>query len=100
MFRFESIPTNNEHGVPSVVRKRRERKKLSKDDIPFGLMLFSVFCVARYLHTALGMQRFSRLEYGLKQQQPLLTSLWIKALLLWVCGVHCASHAKQKSISH
>ncbi|MCK5598454.1 hypothetical protein KAI78_02420 [bacterium] len=45
MFRFESIPTNNEHGVPLVVRKRRERKKLTKDKIPFGLMLF--FCLRR-----------------------------------------------------
>ncbi|MCK5600098.1 hypothetical protein KAI78_10785 [bacterium] len=40
IFRFESIPTNNECGVPSVVRERRERKKLTKDDIPFGLGLF------------------------------------------------------------
>ena len=40
MFRFESIPTNNERSVPVVVRKRRERNKLTKDDIPFGLMLF------------------------------------------------------------
>ncbi|MCK5598856.1 hypothetical protein KAI78_04465 [bacterium] len=45
MFRFESIPTNNECGVPLVVRKRRERKKLSKDYIPFGLRLF--FCLLR-----------------------------------------------------
>ncbi len=45
MFRFESIPTNNERSVPLVVRKRRERKKLSKDDIPFGLKLFS--CLLR-----------------------------------------------------
>ena len=62
MFRFESIPTTDERGVPFVVRKRRERKKLAKDDIPFGLMLFSVFCVARRLHTAVGMRRSSRLE--------------------------------------
>ncbi|MCK4644045.1 hypothetical protein KAU32_10485 [bacterium] len=40
IFRFEPIPTNNERCVPSVVRKRRERKKLIKDDIPFGLVLF------------------------------------------------------------
>ncbi|MCK4642377.1 hypothetical protein KAU32_01945 [bacterium] len=45
MFRFESIPTNNECGVPFVVRKRRERKKLTKDNIPFGLRLF--FCLQR-----------------------------------------------------
>ncbi|MCK4642657.1 hypothetical protein KAU32_03375, partial [bacterium] len=31
--------------VPFVVRKRRERKKLTKDDIPFGLRLF--FCLLR-----------------------------------------------------
>ncbi|MCK5598248.1 hypothetical protein KAI78_01375 [bacterium] len=43
MFRFESIPTNDDCGVPFVVRKRRERKKLTKDDIPFGLKLF--FCL-------------------------------------------------------
>ena len=66
MFRFESIPTNNERSVPFVVRKRRERNKLTKDDIPYGLKLFSVFCVARRLHTALGMQRSSCLEYGAK----------------------------------
>ncbi|MCK5599773.1 hypothetical protein KAI78_09135 [bacterium] len=104
MFRFESIPMNDECSVPFVVRKRRERKKLAKDDIPFGLMLFSVFCVARRLHTAGGMRRSSRLEYGLKQQQPLLTSLWIRALITYiplrVCGAHCASHAEQNSISH
>ncbi|MCK4643563.1 hypothetical protein KAU32_07990 [bacterium] len=46
MFRFESIPTNNKRGVPLVVRKRRERKKLTKDDIPFGLKLF--FCLLRF----------------------------------------------------
>ncbi len=46
MFRFESIPTNNERGVPFAVRKRRWRKKLIKDDIPFGLKLF--FCLLRY----------------------------------------------------
>ncbi|MCK4643779.1 hypothetical protein KAU32_09105 [bacterium] len=40
MFRFESIPTNNERSVPFVVRKQRGRKKLTKDDIPFGLILF------------------------------------------------------------
>ncbi|MCK5599633.1 hypothetical protein KAI78_08410 [bacterium] len=45
MLRFESIPTNNERGVPFVVRKRRERKKWAKDDIPFGLMLF--LCLLR-----------------------------------------------------
>ncbi|MCK4642717.1 hypothetical protein KAU32_03675 [bacterium] len=104
MFRFESIPTNNERGVPFVVRKRRERKKLTKDEIPFGLMLFSVFCVARCLHTAGGMRRSSRLEYGLKQQQPLLRSLWIRALIAyipqWVCGVPRSSHAKENSFSH
>ncbi len=62
MIRFEAIPKNNERGVPFVVRKRRERKKLTKDDIPFGLKLFSVFCVARRLHTAAGMRCSSRLE--------------------------------------
>ena len=45
MLRFESIPTNNECGVPSVVRKRKARKKLTKDEIPFGLKLF--FCLLR-----------------------------------------------------
>ncbi|MCK5598989.1 hypothetical protein KAI78_05160 [bacterium] len=40
MFRFKSTPTNNECGVPLVVHKQRERKKLTKDDIPFGLKLF------------------------------------------------------------
>ncbi|MCK4644132.1 hypothetical protein KAU32_10935, partial [bacterium] len=40
MFRFEAIPTNNEHSVPSVVRERRMRKKLTKDDILSGLNLF------------------------------------------------------------
>ncbi|MCK4642756.1 hypothetical protein KAU32_03870 [bacterium] len=40
MFRFESIPTNNECGVPLVVHKRRERNELAKDVIPFGLRLF------------------------------------------------------------
>ncbi len=40
MFRFESIPTNNKRGVPFVVRKRRGRNELTKDDIPFGLKLF------------------------------------------------------------
>ncbi|MCK4643604.1 hypothetical protein KAU32_08205 [bacterium] len=45
MFGFESIPTNNKRGVPFVVRKRRERKKLTKDDIPFGLRL--CFCLLR-----------------------------------------------------
>ncbi|MCK4642423.1 hypothetical protein KAU32_02175, partial [bacterium] len=40
MFRFESIPTNNERAYPFVVRKRRERKELNKDIIPFGLKLF------------------------------------------------------------
>ncbi|MCK5598117.1 hypothetical protein KAI78_00665 [bacterium] len=45
MFRFELIPMNNECGVPLVVRKRREKKKLTKDDIPFGLKLF--FCLLR-----------------------------------------------------
>ena len=45
MFRFEAIPKNNERGVPFVVRKRRERKKLTKDEIPFGLRLF--FCLLR-----------------------------------------------------
>ena len=45
MFRFESIPTNNKRSVPFVVRKRRERKKLTKDDIPFELKLF--FCLLR-----------------------------------------------------
>ncbi|MCK5600118.1 hypothetical protein KAI78_10885 [bacterium] len=41
MFRFESNPTNNERGVPFMVRKRRERKKFTKDNIPFGLRFFS-----------------------------------------------------------
>ncbi|MCK4642546.1 hypothetical protein KAU32_02795 [bacterium] len=45
MLRFEVIPTNNECSVPFVVRKRRERKKLTKDEIPFGLKLF--FCLLR-----------------------------------------------------
>ncbi len=45
MFRFESIPTNNECCVPFVVHKRRERNKLTKDDIPFGLKPF--FCLLR-----------------------------------------------------
>ncbi|MCK4642249.1 hypothetical protein KAU32_01305 [bacterium] len=40
MFRFESIQTNNEYSVPLVVRKRRVRNKLTKDEIPFGLKLF------------------------------------------------------------
>ncbi len=47
MLRFELIPTNNERCVPSVVRERRERKKLTKDEIPFGLKLF--FCLLRCL---------------------------------------------------
>ncbi|MCK4642049.1 hypothetical protein KAU32_00295 [bacterium] len=46
MFRFESIPTNNKRCVPSVVRERRERKRLTKDNIPFGLKLF--FCLLRF----------------------------------------------------
>ncbi|MCK5599548.1 hypothetical protein KAI78_07965 [bacterium] len=45
IFSFESIPMNDECGVPLVVRERRERKKLTKDDIPFGQMLF--FCLRR-----------------------------------------------------
>ncbi|MCK4642707.1 hypothetical protein KAU32_03625 [bacterium] len=45
ILRFESIPTNNECSVPFVVHKRRERNKLTKDDIPFGLRLF--FCLLR-----------------------------------------------------
>ncbi|MCK5598407.1 hypothetical protein KAI78_02185 [bacterium] len=40
MLRFKSIPTYNERGVPFVVHKRRERNKLTKDGIPFGLKLF------------------------------------------------------------
>ena len=80
ILRFESIPTNDKCGVPLVVRKRKERNKLTKDDIPFGLKLFSVFCVTRCLHTALGMRRFSRLEYGAKQHQPLLPYLLIRTL--------------------
>ncbi len=40
MLRFESISTNDERGVPFAVRKLRERKKLTKDEIPFGLKLF------------------------------------------------------------
>ncbi|MCK4642495.1 hypothetical protein KAU32_02535 [bacterium] len=47
MFRFEEIPTNNECSVPSAVRERRERNKLPKDDLPFGLKLFS--CLLRCL---------------------------------------------------
>ncbi|MCK5399287.1 hypothetical protein KAJ26_04635 [bacterium] len=43
MIRFESISTNDERSVPFVVRERRMRNKLTKDDIPFGLKLFSVF---------------------------------------------------------
>ncbi|MCK5599855.1 hypothetical protein KAI78_09550 [bacterium] len=43
MFGFEPIPTNNKRIVPFVVRQRSERKKLTKDDIPFGLRLF--FCL-------------------------------------------------------
>ncbi len=50
MFRFESIPTNNECCVPLVVHKRRERKKLTKDWIPFGLKLFFG---AKNLHASL-----------------------------------------------
>ncbi|MCK4642696.1 hypothetical protein KAU32_03570 [bacterium] len=50
MLRFESIPTNNECGVPLVVRKRRERKKLTKDDIPSGLKFFFG---AKNLHASL-----------------------------------------------
>ncbi len=49
MFRFESIPTNNKRGVPFVVRKRRERKKLTKDDISLraeALFLSSALLVA------------------------------------------------------
>ncbi len=46
MFRFESIPTNNECYVPFVVHKRRERNKLTKDRLPFGLTLF--FCLLRF----------------------------------------------------
>ncbi|MCK5598550.1 hypothetical protein KAI78_02910 [bacterium] len=45
MLRFESISTNDECGVPLVVHKRKERKKLTKADIPFGLKLFS--CLLR-----------------------------------------------------
>ncbi|MCK4644075.1 hypothetical protein KAU32_10650 [bacterium] len=45
MLGFELISTNDECGVPSVVRERRERKKLTKDEIPFGLRLF--FCLLR-----------------------------------------------------
>ncbi|MCK5598161.1 hypothetical protein KAI78_00885 [bacterium] len=40
MLGFKSISTNDERGVPFVVRKRREMKKLTKDEIPFGLKLF------------------------------------------------------------
>ncbi|MCK4642102.1 hypothetical protein KAU32_00565 [bacterium] len=42
---FELISTNDEYGVPLVVRKRRMRKKLTKYDIPSGLKLF--FCLLR-----------------------------------------------------
>ncbi len=109
MLRFESIQTNDKRGVPFVVRKRRERKKLTKDDIPFVLKLF--FCLlccssltyrcgyatllapriqnkiasaivtvfmnqsTHCLHTVGGMQRSSRLEYGIKCHQPLLAVL-------------------------
>ncbi len=66
MIRFEAIPTNNKRSVPFVVRKRRERNKLTKDNIPFGLILFYVFSVVRFLHTAVGMRCSSRLEYGKK----------------------------------
>ncbi len=45
MLGFEAIPTNSECSVPFVVRKRRERNKLTKDNIPFGLRLF--FCLLR-----------------------------------------------------
>ncbi len=71
MFRFESIPTNDEHGVPSVVRERRERKKLTKDDIPFGQKLFF-----------------------------LSSTLLVSDIPLWVCGVHRALNSEEKGISH
>ncbi|MCK5598734.1 hypothetical protein KAI78_03840 [bacterium] len=45
IYEFEAIPTNNERSVPSVVRERRMRKKLTKYDIPSGLKLF--FCLQR-----------------------------------------------------
>ena len=48
MFRFESIPTNNERGVPLVVRERRMRKKLTKDDIPLGLIPFFCLYIPRW----------------------------------------------------
>ncbi|MCK5598648.1 hypothetical protein KAI78_03405 [bacterium] len=62
MFRFESSPTNNKRSVPFVVRKRRERKKLTKDNIPFGLGSFSVFFRCSLLTYRMGMRRSSRLE--------------------------------------
>ncbi len=49
MFKFESVPTSDEHSVPLVVRKRRERKKLTKDNIPFGLKLFFYLLVCSLL---------------------------------------------------
>ena len=36
IIRFEAISMNNERSVPSVVRERRMRKKLTKDDIPLS----------------------------------------------------------------
>ena len=71
MFRFESIPPNNKRGVPFVVRKRRERDKLTKDNIPFGLMLFF-----------------------------LSSALLVAYIPLWVCGVPRALNTKQNSVSH
>ncbi len=76
MFRFESIPTNNKCGVPSVVHKRRERRKLTKDDYSLRAeALFLSSALLGCLHTAVGMRHSSRLEYGAKLCQPLLRSL-------------------------
>ncbi len=49
------------------ISEERERKKLTKDDIPFGLKLF--FCLLRcsFLTYRSGMRRSSRLEYGVKK---------------------------------
>ena len=69
MFRFESIPTNNDRGVPLVVRERRMRKKLTK-----------VEDCSKVQGSRLKVERMNELPQ-------------------WVCGVHCASHAEQNSIS-
>ncbi|MCK5598926.1 hypothetical protein KAI78_04840 [bacterium] len=61
MFRFEAIPTNNERCVPFVVRKRRERKKLTKDDMPFGLKLFFGLFIPQWVF---GVHCASHAEYN------------------------------------